>query len=209
MDVIKPDEPKLKSIPDHVAHSCVGTLGTHANADMPICLLSPAKTLNEVPCPASVPKTEPRMASHTKSLVAACAKLSASDIKSLMSVSADIASLNHTRFQNFHTNKAKQCAYAFDGPAYKARAIESMTKSQVAFAQQHVRILSGLNGLLRPLDAIKPYRLEMCTKLKTGGGSNNLYEFWGDDICEAIARDVEALTEDEGKFVVNVASQVS
>jgi len=208
MDVIKPDEPKLKSIPDHVAHSCVGTLGTHANADMPICLLSPAKTLNETPCPASVPKTEPRMASHTKSLVAACAKLSASDIKSLMSVSADIASLNHTRFQNFHTNPAKQCAYAFDGPAYKALAIESMTKSQVAFAQQHVRILSGLNGLLRPLDAIKPYRLEMGTKLKTGGGSN-LYEFWGDDICEAIARDVDALTEDEGKFVVNVASQVS
>ena len=204
-DVIFPDD-ETESIPDHVAHSCVGTLGTHANANMPICLLSPAKTLNEVPCPASVPKTEPRMASHTKSLVAACAKLSASDIKSLMSVSADIASLNHERFQKFHTNPAKQCAYAFDGPAYKALAIESMTKSQVAFAQQHVRILSGLNGLLRPLDAIKPYRLEMGTKLKTGGGSN-LYEFWGDDICEAIARDVEALTEDEGKFVVNVASQ--
>jgi cytoplasmic iron level regulating protein YaaA (DUF328/UPF0246 family) len=204
IDAIKPDDETEIDSRSRRAQLCRHP--RHPLANMPICLLSPAKTLNEVPCPASVPKTEPRMASHTKSLVAACAKLSASDIKSLMSVSADIASLNHTRFQNFHTNPAKQCAYAFDGPAYKALAIESMTKAQVAFAQQHVRILSGLNGLLRPLDAIKPYRLEMGTKLKTGGGSN-LYEFWGDDICEAIARDVEALTEDEGKFVVNVASQ--
>ena len=206
IDAIKPDDETEIDSRSRRAQLCRHP--RHPLANMPICLLSPAKTLNEVPCPASVPKTEPRMASHTKSLVAACAKLSASDIKSLMSVSADIASLNHTRFQNFHANPAKQCAYAFDGPAYKALAIESMTKAQVAFAQQHVRILSGLNGLLRPLDAIKPYRLEMGTKLKTGGGSN-LYEFWGDDICEAIARDVEALTEDEGKFVVNVASQVS
>ena len=173
---------------------------------MPILLLSPAKTLNETPCPSSVPKTEPRMASHTKALVATCAELTATQIKSLMSVSADIAALNHDRFQNFESAPAKQCAYAFDGPAYRALRIESMTEPQVQFAQRHIRILSGLNGLLRPLDAIKPYRLEMGTKLVTNRGAN-LYEFWGDAICDAVAEDVQALAPTEGRFVVNVASQ--
>lgn len=173
---------------------------------MPILLLSPAKTLNETPCPSSVPKTEPRMASHTKALVATCAKLTAAQIKSLMSVSADIAALNHDRFQNFESAPAKQCAYAFDGPAYRALRIESMTEPQVQFAQKHIRILSGLNGLLRPLDAIKPYRLEMGTKLVTNRGAN-LYEFWGDAICDAVAEDVRALAPTDGRFVVNVASQ--
>ena len=175
---------------------------------MPILLLSPAKTLNETPCPSSVPKTEPRMASHTKALVATCAELTATQIKSLMSVSADIAALNHDRFQNFESAPAKQCAYAFDGPAYRALRIESMTTPQVRFAQKQVgiRILSGLNGLLRPLDAIKPYRLEMGTKLVTNRGAN-LYEFWGDAICDAVVEDVRSLAPTEGRFVVNVASQ--
>lgn len=173
---------------------------------MPILLLSPAKTLNETPCPSSVPKTEPRMASHTKALVATCAELTATQIKSLMSVSADIAALNHDRFQNFQSAPAKQCAYAFDGPAYRALGIESMTTPQVRFAQKHIRILSGLNGLLRPLDAVKPYRLEMGTKLVTSRGAN-LYEFWGDAICDAVCEDVQALAPTEGRFVVNVASQ--
>ena len=78
------------------------------------------------------------MASHTKALVATCAELTATQIKSLMSVSADIAALNHDRFQNFESAPAKQCAYAFDGPAYRALRIESMTTPQVRFAQKHI-----------------------------------------------------------------------
>ena len=172
---------------------------------MPVVLLSPAKTLDETPLPPSVARSEPRMTRQAAELVNVAKKLTPAKIKSLMGVSDAIAKLNYERFQCFDTNTAKQCAHAFDGPAYRGFDASTLSAEDLAFSQTHIRILCGLYGVLRPLDAIKPYRLEMGCKLENAVGKN-LYSFWGESITDEIAADL-ATQPPEQRFVVNCASQ--
>ena len=172
---------------------------------MPIVVISPAKALDETPLSPSVPRTEPRLTTHTAELIKTCKRLTAPKIKSLMGVSDAIASLNAERFARWDEAAPKQCAFAFDGPAFRAFDAASLSADELAHAQTHVRFLSGLYGLLRPFDAVKPYRLEMGSRLETARGSN-LYAFWGDAVTAAILEDLESQPQSQ-RFVVNCASQ--
>lgn len=170
-----------------------------------IILLSPAKNMNfdagDWPAP-----TRPRFLKESREIAAAARALSPAKLKSLMSISEALAALNHQRFVEFlgdgRANAQKPAALAFNGDVYLGLSAKTMDATDFAFAQEHVRILSGLYGLLRPLDAIEPYRLEMGSKLKTARGKT-LYDFWGD----AIARDLEkALKPHDDQTIVNLAS---
>jgi cytoplasmic iron level regulating protein YaaA (DUF328/UPF0246 family) len=124
------------------------------------------------------------------------------DIASLMSISDKLSKLNFDRFQTFSTpftlSNAKQALLAFKGDVYNGIDAQSLSLDDFEFAQGHLRMLSGLYGVIRPLDLIQPYRLEMGTKLKNGQGKN-LYEFWGDQISQV-------LNEDESEVIINLAS---
>ena len=171
-----------------------------------LILLSPAKSLNFEP----TDRTEysmPRLLDNSDRLVKELKKKSARSLKKLMSVSDAIAELNVQRFQEYERpfafGSAKQAVLAFDGDVYTGMQAETFTEEDLDFAQEHLRILSGLYGLLRPMDLIRAYRLEMGTKLRTGR-RKNLYEFWGDKITELINED---LAETEGNVILNLASQ--
>lgn len=129
------------------------------------------------------------------------------DLKKLMSISDKLADLNVERFQLFesshHKENSKQAMYAFTGDVYQGLNATEFDQNDVEFAQKHIRILSGLYGLLRPLDTMQPYRLEMGTKLTTPRGKN-LYEFWSDNIARKINAD---LKEIGSNTVINLASQ--
>lgn len=171
-----------------------------------LILLSPAKSLNFEP----TDRTEysmPRLLDNSDRLVKELKKKSARSLKKLMSVSDAIAELNVQRFQEYERpfafGSAKQAVLAFDGDVYTGMQAETFTEEDLDFAQEHLRILSGLYGLLRPMDLIRAYRLEMGTKLRTGR-RKNLYEFWGEKITELINED---LAETEGNVILNLASQ--
>jgi len=136
-----------------------------------IILLSPAKTLDFTPVKHPAP-SQPRLLEHSEKLVGVLKKKKVSDLKKLMKVSDNIATLNVERFQSFSTpfttKNAKPAILAFKGDVYTGLEADSFNNSQLKFSQKHVRILSGLYGLLKPLDLMQPYRLEMGTKLKTG-----------------------------------------
>ena len=128
------------------------------------------------------------------------------DIQSLMGVSEKIANLNHERFMKWHpevtSNNAKQALLAFKGDVYTGLDADTLDAGGLKFAQKHLRILSGLYGLLRPLDLMQPYRLEMGLRFKNRGGKN-LYEFWGDDIAHAVQ---SALGKSGSPLLINLAS---
>jgi len=199
--------------PPNVLAAAAAT-GTPSNARPSsafVVLLSPAKSLNEeqITGKLAVDVTTPRFASRAVSIARLAEKdLNANKIKSLMGVSDAIATLNVKRFKNFQSAETKACVLAFDGPAFKhLRAGEFKDAEDMEYLQQHLRILSGLYGVLRPYDAIAPYRLEMGTKWAPD--VKNLYEYWGTDIANAIADDLERQSEQSGTspFVVNCASQ--
>lgn len=171
-----------------------------------LILLSPAKNMNFDDAPDAPRATKPKFLDDTGELSETTRKLSKSKIKSLMGVSDKLAELNYERFQAFapdgESESLKQAALAFNGDVYLGFDAPSLSKDDLKFAQNHVRILSGLYGLLRPLDAIQPYRLEMGSKLKNPRG-RDLYEFWGDKIAKEIDK---ALQSHEDKTVVNLAS---
>lgn len=131
---------------------------------------------------------------------------SAEEIGALMKISDKLAALNHQRYQDFNTpfteQNARPCIFAFKGDVYDGLEIETFTTQQLTKAQKHVRILSGLYGLLRPFDLMQPYRLEMGTKLQNDRGKN-LYEFWGDHITDLL--NVE-LAESGSDTIINLAS---
>lgn len=134
-------------------------------------------------------------------------KLNASGIKKLMNVNDTLAELNYERFQNwapeFDLNVARQAITSFRGDVFLGLDVKSFSEDDFNTAQRSVRILSGLHGILKPLDLIRPYRLEMGTLLKVGK-ANNLYEFWGDKILKALIRE-PSFTEDN--TIINLASQ--
>ena len=150
-------------------------------------ILSPAKTLDFTPPPADVPATIPKMRADTVKLAAVTRKLKAADLRRLMDISDKLASLNVERFKAFKPRAEElgvQAALAFAGDVYVGLDARSLDASSLEWAQGHVRVLSGLYGLLRPLDRIQPYRLEMGVRLATERGAN-LYDFWGDRLSKA------------------------
>ena len=127
-------------------------------------------------------------------------------IETMMSISENLANLNFERFQQFHTpfnaDNARPALFAFKGDVYSGIDSASFSKADLAYAQDHLRILSGLYGALRPMDLIQPYRLEMKTKLKNPRGAN-LYEFWGNQITDSLN---DVLAQQEHSVLVNLAS---
>ncbi|NKE68936.1 peroxide stress protein YaaA [Ramlibacter sp. RBP-2] len=170
-------------------------------------LLSPAKTLDyESPLPP-LPHTRPAFVGRSQELIAVLREFTPARVAGLMSLSDSLAGLNVARYQawspRFTAGNSRQAILAFNGDVYEGLAARSLSPDDLAWAQDHLRILSGLYGLLRPLDRIQPYRLEMGTSLQVGA-ARNLYQFWGTQIAEALNRDVAA---QKTPVVVNLASQ--
>lgn len=171
-----------------------------------LTLLSPAKKMNMDPVETDVPVTQPRLRDDTRELATVAKKQSADDLKRLMHISDKLANMNFERFQTFHpdnkSNSAKPAGLAFDGDVYWGLEADSLSADTLSYAQDHLRILSGLYGVLRPMDAIQPYRLEMGTKMANGRGKS-LYDFWGTRIAERLNDDLAGHAD---KTVVNLAS---
>ena len=171
-----------------------------------LALISPAKTLDyESALPTDL-HTLPRLLEHSQQLIDVSRKLSATDIANLMSVSEKIAKLNVERFHDwqsdFNFSNARQALFAFKGDVYTGLDAYNLNDQKLKYAQKHLRMLSGLYGVLRPLDLMMPYRLEMGTKLNNSRG-HNLYEFWGDKITSLINDDLE---QANSELLVNIAS---
>lgn len=171
-----------------------------------IILLSPAKTLNPE-TPKVKNATEPRLLEKSEDLIKILRKQKPAQLKKLMSVSDKIVDLNVSRYKHFstpHTTaNAKPAAYAFAGDVYRGLMAEEFDGRDLNFADKHVRILSGLYGILRPKDLMQDYRLEMGTKLKNAKGKD-LYDFWGNDITHIVNED---LRQQKSKLIVNLASK--
>jgi cytoplasmic iron level regulating protein YaaA (DUF328/UPF0246 family) len=171
-----------------------------------IVLLSPAKTLDEQAV-TTPDVTLPRLRERSSALVDTLRQKSVGELQQLMRISEKLAELNADRYQSytdsFTETNAKPAALMFKGDVYTGLEADTFTESEMRFAQQNIRILSGLYGVLRPLDLIQPYRLEMGTKLRQGK-FKNLYEFWDTTITEVLNEDLAA---SGGKEVVNLASQ--
>jgi len=170
-----------------------------------LVVVSPAKSLNMDP--VELPATAPDFQQDAVRLSKTARNLSLKDLKGLMSISDDLARLNRDRFRVFAAEPAaeatKPAALAFNGDTYQGLEARTLTEDDLAWAQDHLRILSGLYGLLRPLDAIQPYRLEMGSRLKTRRGKT-LYDYWGDMIAKALNAQAEAVGTDT---LINCASQ--
>jgi uncharacterized protein len=171
-----------------------------------LILLSPAKNLDYSPPETPLPRTAARLTGDIANLAKVTRKLSRAKIAKLMHLSDKLADLNWHRFQAFDPaldgEDTLQAALAFNGDVYQGLDARSLSKDDLDWAQDHVRILSGLYGVLRPLDAIAPYRLEMGTRLKTGRG-DSLYDFWGSRLSKSLNDDLPKGPE---RVVVNLAS---
>jgi hypothetical protein len=170
-----------------------------------LIVLSPAKALDFTQPPQSVGMTAPELSDHTAELAAVAKKLRAIDLKRMMDLSDNLAKLNRERFQAFQpqSEDGLQAAFAFNGDVYMGLKARELDKKALAWAQANLRILSGLYGVLRPLDAIQPYRLEMGVRIKTRRGSS-LYDFWGPQISQTLDA---ALAGHKDPTLVNCASQ--
>jgi len=168
-----------------------------------ILLLSPAKSLDYVsPLPAHR-ATEPRFAPEALATATAASRLGPKKLAGLMNISDKLARLNAERYANFADQEERAALYAFAGDVYVGFEAKTLDEPAIRFAQDHVRILSGLYGLLRPLDRIRPYRLEMGTRWAPGR-KKNLYALWGSRISDALAEEMSAQGSD---LIVNCASK--
>ena len=175
-----------------------------------LILLSPAKTLNESSVDTGCKASESQFASQTQDLVTCLQSLSQTALQQTLKVSPNLArcgqcrltcsnvpltehfmvnlcSLNYARYKGWSQQASKPAGFAFDGPAYKALDLPSFAQPELLYCQQHLRILDGLYGVLKPLDAIKPYRLEMSNKLETNK-DKSLYVYWSAVLTEALNR---------------------
>lgn len=170
-----------------------------------LMVISPAKALDFTAPPRPLPLTEPRLKTDMTELAKVAKGQSTRQIKRLMHLSDALAELNHARFQALDpaAEDGLQAAVAFNGDVYTGLSARTLDKAAFAWAQDHLRILSGLYGLLRPADAIQPYRLEMGTRLKTKRGSN-LYDFWGDKVARQLNEDAKNHADPS---LINLASQ--
>ena len=174
---------------------------------MLLALLSPAKRLDfesedNLVAKGSLKATLPALADDTAILADRAKRYSAGDLKRLMDISPALAALNHARFQAFAGARTRAAIYAFAGDVYQGFDAATLSKADITFAQGHIGILSGLYGVLRPLDAIAPYRLEMGTRVKTERGKD-LYAFWRTAVT---ARLNDLTAKMKNPAVINLAS---
>jgi cytoplasmic iron level regulating protein YaaA (DUF328/UPF0246 family) len=169
-----------------------------------LLVVSPAKTLDLTPV-EGVAATRPQFGKDTAELAEVTRKLTAADLRRLMEISDNLAALNVDRFRAFkpRSQTGVPAAFAFAGDVYEGLRARELDAEALAYAQDHLRILSGLYGLLRPLDAIQPYRLEMGVRLQTARGAT-LYDFWGDRIAKALNKEASGHAD---RTLVNLASQ--
>jgi cytoplasmic iron level regulating protein YaaA (DUF328/UPF0246 family) len=171
-----------------------------------LMVISPAKTLDFETPPTTERFTQPQYLDHSQELILQLRELTPAQISELMHLSDRLAGLNAARFGSwtpaFTAKNAKQALLAFKGDVYTGLAAETLSETDLDYAQQHLRMFSGLYGLLRPLDLMQPYRLEMGTKLANARGKD-LYAFWGERISEWLN---EALAEQGDDVLLNLAS---
>ena len=171
-----------------------------------LAVVSPAKNLDYESNLPSLDVTQPRLLDNAEELVKVCRQLSPQQLGSLMKISDKLAGLNAARFEQwrrpFNEENARPAMFAFNGDVYTGLDAASLNSEAINTAQQQLRILSGLYGVLRPLDLMQPYRLEMGTKLDNPKGKN-LYEYWGDTITELLNDDLARLGS---STLVNLAS---
>ena len=171
-----------------------------------LAIISPAKTLDFESAVKNFPVSQPHFTDYSEQLIEVCRKLSPQDLSSLMSISDKLAGLNAARFAEWtkihNENNSRAALFAFKGDVYTGLDADSLSKDDVAFAQSHLRMLSGLYGLLKPLDLMQPYRLEMGTKLANPKGKD-LYAFWGNVITQAVQ---QAIDEQGDNVLINLAS---
>lgn len=171
-----------------------------------ITIISPAKNLDFKSQVKIKVSTQPIFRKESERLIRALRKIKPADLMSLMSISEKLAILNFERYRNwslpFTSENARQAILAFNGEVYNGLKAKELTEEDLMYAQDHLRILSGLHGLLRPLDLIQPYRLEMGTDLPVGQ-SDNLYSYWGNKIHNHLR---ELLTLTDNPVLINLAS---
>jgi|TARA_B110000503_G_scaffold123036_1_gene188267 uncharacterized protein len=171
-----------------------------------LVIISPAKTLDYSTPVSTDSYSLPGYLDDSIELIQQLRRLSPAEVSSLMNISDKLGGLNFGRYLDwqpeFNTNNARQSILAFKGEVYAGLDAASLSGLELQWAQNHLRILSGLYGLLRPLDLIQPYRLEMGTKLPTSRGSN-LYEFWGNKITEGLNQILDA---EKSQLIINLAS---
>lgn len=169
-------------------------------------IISPAKTLDFESAIPEIRSSSIRYAKESQLLVDQLKQLSPETLSELMKISSQLAQLNHHRFQTWHypfdEQQTRAALFAFKGDVYSGINAATLSPDEIHYSQDHLRILSGLYGLLRPLDAILPYRLEMGTKLKNTRG-NNLYDFWDNAITDLLRTDMDDAGEE---ILVNLAS---
>lgn len=168
-----------------------------------LTLISPAKSLDTTPHAAGLEATLPRFADATAKLLKSAQRLKPKAIGELMNISPALSRLNYERYQTFETQAALPCVFMFDGDVYAGLQARTLDAAALGWAQDHLRILSGLYGVLRPMDEIRPYRLEMGSMLKTGR-AHSLYPFWGDTLARSLTEDLKA---QGGDTIANLASQ--
>ena len=166
-----------------------------------IALLSPAKSLDYDSDLPPHDSTAPRFEERTRTLVSAASNLTKQTLSSIMSISDKLTDLNYARYRDFWDQPERAAIYAFDGDVYTGFEAKTLDEPAIRFAQDHVRILSGLYGLLRPLDRMRPYRLEMGTRWAPR--YDRLTDFWGSDIADLLADDLDS--EGSGT-IINLAS---
>ncbi len=171
-----------------------------------LMVISPAKTLDYETAPGTARHTLPEHLDDSAELIAVLREQTPAQIASLMKLSDKLAALNVARYASWHTpftpENAKQALYAFKGDVYTGLAAEDFSEDDLDFAQRHLRMLSGLYGVLRPLDLMQPYRLEMGTRLTNPGG-DDLYAFWGERISQWLN---QALADQGDDILLNLAS---
>lgn len=165
-----------------------------------ISVISPAKSLNFKINTSINTETIPKYTAESNELITLCKKLSITDIQRIMNISDKLSELNYKRFQEFESQTQKQAIFAYDGDVYDNINKHDFTSKQLDFLQNHILIISGLYGLLRPLDTIRPYRLEMSTKLPD---SRDLYHYWESIITNYLNLLLEKHTT---KYLINLAS---
>ena len=171
-----------------------------------LAIISPAKTLDFESAVKNFPVSQPHFTDYSEQLIEVCRKLSPQDLSSLMSISDKLAGLNAARFAEWtkihNEDNSRAALFAFKGDVYTGLDADSLSEDDVAFAQSHLRMLSGLYGLLKPLDLMQPYRLEMGTKLANPKGKD-LYAFWGNVVTQAVQ---QAIDEQGDNILINLAS---
>lgn len=168
-----------------------------------VIVLSPAKSLDETPVATNRAATGPVFPQQTAALVEKLAGLGPGRIAKLMAISPKLAAVNHDRYRHWAQARLKPAMLLFAGEAYRGLGAASLDADDLRFAQRHLRLLSGLYGVLRPMDLIAPYRLEMGTKLAMGRGVKDLYAYWGDRLAEELDR---TLGQSGSRVLVNLAS---